>query len=63
MEQDLTLQPRQRTGLVAEAEVRRSASANRPDPAPSDFYLFESFKNFLAGKIFQDQKYCKKKQL
>jgi histone-lysine N-methyltransferase SETMAR len=26
-----------------------------PDLAPSDFYLFEPFKNILSGKRFEDQ--------
>jgi hypothetical protein len=26
-----------------------------PDPAPSDFYLFRPFKNFLSRKRFEDQ--------
>jgi hypothetical protein len=26
-----------------------------PDLAPSDFYLFWQFKNFLSGKIFENQ--------
>jgi histone-lysine N-methyltransferase SETMAR len=26
-----------------------------PDLAPSDFYLFGPFKNFLLGKRFEDQ--------
>jgi histone-lysine N-methyltransferase SETMAR len=26
-----------------------------PDLAPSDFYLFGPLKNFILGKIFEDQ--------
>jgi hypothetical protein len=29
--------------------------SHSPDLAPSDFYIFWPFKNFLSGKMFKDQ--------
>ena len=31
----------------------------RPDLAPSDYYLFRSFQNFLNGKTFSDNEAVK----
>jgi hypothetical protein len=47
IEHDVTLQPD--SSLLAKAEVGNS------DLAPSDFYLFRPFKNFLLRKRFEDQ--------
>jgi hypothetical protein len=32
---------------------------HRPDSAPSDFYLFGTFKNFLSGKRFGPKRIAK----
>jgi hypothetical protein len=46
------------SGQVAKAEVLQHPHS--PDLAPSHFYLFGPFKNFLQGERFQDQKEMQK---
>jgi hypothetical protein len=50
-----TLQPRQRLGCKSGSGKACKYPPHSPDPAPSDFYRFGPFENFLLGKIFQDQ--------
>jgi hypothetical protein len=47
------------SGLVAKGEVLLY-SPHSPNLAPSYFYLFGPFKNFLSGKRFQDQRTLQK---
>jgi hypothetical protein len=41
----------------------RCSIHNSPDLAPSDFYLFGQFKNFLSGKRFEDQNTLQKRDV
>jgi hypothetical protein len=47
------------SGLVAKAKVLQHPP-HSPHLAPSDFYLFGPFKNFLSRKSLRTKTHCKK---
>jgi hypothetical protein len=54
-EHNLTLQPRQWPGWKKCKWEVLQHPPHSPDLAPSNFYLFRSFKNYLSGKRYEDQ--------